>query len=133
MDRFDVRAQIEKDLQEAGLMEKVEAYTNKVGFSERTNVAIEPKLSMQWFLKMQHFADMALPPVMNDELKFYPAKYKNTYKNWLEKHQGLVYQPPVVVGTPHPGLLPASRRLCGSRNDRRSRETGSGKKPATPT
>ena len=84
MDRFDVRAQIEKDLQEAGLMEKVEAYTNKVGFSERTHVAIEPKLSMQWFLKMQHFADMALPPVMNDELKFYPAKYKNTYKNWLE-------------------------------------------------
>ena len=84
MDRFDVREQIEKDLQHAGLLEKVEAYTNKVGFSERTNVAIEPKLSMQWFLKMQHFADMALPPVMNDDLKFYPAKYKNTYKNWLE-------------------------------------------------
>ena len=84
MDRFDVREQIEKDLQGAGLLEKVEAYTNKVGFSERTNVAIEPKLSMQWFLKMQHFADMALPPVMNDELKFYPAKYKNTYRNWLE-------------------------------------------------
>ena len=84
MDRFDVRAQIEKDLDAAGLLEKVEAYTNKVGFSERTNVAIEPKLSMQWFLKMQHFADMALPPVMNDELRFYPAKYKNTYRNWLE-------------------------------------------------
>ena len=84
MDRFDVRAQIEKDLDAAGLLEKVEAYTNKVGFSERTNVAIEPKLSMQWFLKIQHFADMALPPVMNDELKFYPAKYKNTYRNWLE-------------------------------------------------
>ena len=84
MDRFDVRAQIEKDLEAAGLLEKVEAYTNKVGFSERTNVAIEPKLSMQWFLKMQHFANMALPPVMNDELKFYPAKYKNTYRNWLE-------------------------------------------------
>ena len=84
MDRFEVRKQIEKDLEEAGLMEKVEAYTNKVGFSERTNVPIEPKLSMQWFLKMQHFADMALPPVMNDELKFYPAKYKNTYRNWLE-------------------------------------------------
>ena len=84
MDRFDVRKQIEKDLADAGLLEKVEAYTNKVGFSERTNVAIEPKLSMQWFLKMRHFADMALPPVMNDELKFYPAKYKNTYKNWLE-------------------------------------------------
>jgi valyl-tRNA synthetase len=83
-DRFDVRNQIEKDLDAAGLLEKVEAYTNKVGFSERTNVAIEPKLSMQWFLKMQHFADMALPPVMEDKLKFYPAKYKNTYKNWLE-------------------------------------------------
>ena len=84
MDRFDVRAQIEKDLAAAGLLEKVEAYTNKVGFSERTNVAIEPKLSMQWFLKMQHFADMALPPVMNDELKFYPPKYKNTYRHWME-------------------------------------------------
>lgn len=84
MDRFNVREQIEKDLEAAGLMEKTEAYTNKVGFSERTNVAIEPKLSMQWFLKMQHFADMALPPVMEDELKFYPAKYKNTYRNWLE-------------------------------------------------
>lgn len=84
MDRFEVRKQIEQDLADAGLLEKVEAYTNKVGFSERTNVPIEPKLSMQWFLKMQHFADMALPPVMNDELKFYPPKYKNTYRNWLE-------------------------------------------------
>ena len=84
MDRFDVRKQIEQDLADAGLLEKVEAYTNKVGFSERTNVPIEPKLSMQWFLKMQHFADMALPPVMEDKLKFYPAKYKNTYRNWLE-------------------------------------------------
>jgi len=84
MDRFDVRKQIELDLAAADLLEKVEAYTNKVGCSERTGVAIEPKLSMQWFLKMQHFADMALPPVMNDELKFYPAKYKNTYRNWLE-------------------------------------------------
>ena len=68
----------------AGLLDKVEAYTNKVGYSERTNVVIEPKLSMQWFLKMQHFADMALPPVMNDDLKFYPAKYKNTYRYWME-------------------------------------------------
>ena len=84
MDRFDVREQIEKDLDAAGLLDKVEAYTNKVGYSERTNVVIEPKLSMQWFLKMQHFADMALPPVMNDELKFYPAKYKNTYRYWME-------------------------------------------------
>ena len=84
MDRFDVREQIEKDLAAAGLLEKVEAYTNKVGCSERTNVPIEPKLSMQWFLKMKHFADMALPPVMNDELKFYPPKYKNTYKYWME-------------------------------------------------
>ncbi len=84
MDRFDVRRQIEADLENGGLMEKVEAYVNKVGFSERTDVPIEPKLSMQWFLKMRHFADMALPPVMNDELKFYPPKYKNTYRNWLE-------------------------------------------------
>jgi len=84
MDRFDVREQIAKDLADANLLEKVEDYNNKVGFSERTNVAIEPKLSMQWFLKMKHFADMALPPVMNDELKFYPAKYKNTYKYWME-------------------------------------------------
>ncbi len=84
MDRFDVRKQIEIDLQEKGLMEKVEPYTNKVGFSERTNVAIEPKLSMQWFLKMEHFAEIALAPVMNDELKFYPPKYKNTYRHWME-------------------------------------------------
>ncbi len=84
MDRFEVRKQIETDLAAAGLLEKVESYINKVGFSERTHVPIEPKLSMQWFLKMRHFADMALPPVMNDELKFYPAKYKNTYRNWLE-------------------------------------------------
>ena len=84
MDRMDVRKQIEKDLADAGLMEKVEDYTNKVGFSERTNVPIEPKLSTQWFLKMQHFADIALAPVMNDDIKFYPAKYKNTYRHWLE-------------------------------------------------
>ena len=84
MDRFDVRKQIEKDLEAVGLLEKTEAYTNKVGYSERTNVVIEPKLSMQWFLKMEHFAEMALPPVMNDELKFYPAKYKNTYRHWME-------------------------------------------------
>lgn len=84
MDRMDVRVQIEKDLKEAGLLEKVEDYNNKVGFSERTNVPIEPKLSTQWFLKMQHFADMALPPVMNDEIKFYPTKYKNIYRHWIE-------------------------------------------------
>ena len=83
-DRFVVRKEIEHDLIKAGLMEKVEDYTNNVGFSERTNVPIEPKLSMQWFLKMQHFADLALPPVMNDEIKFHPAKYKNTYRHWLE-------------------------------------------------
>lgn len=84
MDRFDVRRQIEDDLVAAGLMERVEAYTNKVGCSERTGVPIEPKLSMQWFIKMRHFADLALPPVMNDDIKFYPAKYKNTYRHWLE-------------------------------------------------
>ena len=83
-DRFEVRKQIEIDLQNGGLLEKVEAYTNKVGYSERTNVVIEPKLSMQWFLKMEHLAKIALEPVMNDELKFYPPKYKNTYRNWLD-------------------------------------------------
>ena len=84
MDRMDVRKKISIDLQNAGLMEKIEDYNNKVGFSERTNVPIEPKLSTQWFLKMQHFADIALPPVMDDDIEFYPKKYKNTYRHWLE-------------------------------------------------
>lgn len=84
VDRMEVRKQITIDLQQAGLMEKVEDYNNKVGFSERTNVPIEPKLSTQWFLNMQHFADMALPPVMENEIRFYPSKYKNTYHHWLE-------------------------------------------------
>ena len=84
MDRFDVRRQITIDLEQAGLLEKVEDYNNKVGFSERTNVPIEPKLSMQWFLKMEHLAQIALAPVMNDEIRFYPAKYKNTYRHWME-------------------------------------------------
>lgn len=84
MDRFEVREQIEKDLQTAGLLEKVEAYTNKVGCSERTNVPIEPKLSMQWFLKMEHLAQIALEPVMKDEIRFYPAKFKNIYRHWME-------------------------------------------------
>ncbi|WP_440408039.1 valine--tRNA ligase [Prevotella sp.] len=84
MDRMDVRVKIEQDLKDAGLMEKVEDYNNKVGFSERTNVPIEPKLSTQWFLSMQHFADIALPPVMDDDIQFYPPKYKNTYRHWLE-------------------------------------------------
>ena len=84
MDRFDVREQIEKDLAAADLLEKVETYENKVGFSERTNVAIEPKLSMQWFLKMEHLAQIALEPVMKDDIKFYPAKFKNTYRHWME-------------------------------------------------
>ena len=88
MDRFDCRTQIANDLKEAGLMERVEDYVNKVGYSERNpDTAIEPRLSLQWFLKMQHFADIALPPVMNGEMNFYPAKYKTTYKNWLENIQ----------------------------------------------
>ena len=88
MDRFDCRKQITKDLEAAGLMEKVEEYMNKVGYSERNpDTAIESRLSLQWFLRMQHFADIALPPVMNGELKFYPQKYVNTYKNWLENIQ----------------------------------------------
>ena len=84
MDRFDCRNRIVEDLQTLGLVEKIEDYDNKVGYSERTNVPIEPRLSLQWFIRMQHFADIALPPVMNDDIVFYPAKYKNTYRNWLE-------------------------------------------------
>jgi len=84
MDRFDCRKAIIEDLQALNLVEKIEDYDNKVGYSERTNVPIEPRLSLQWFVKMQHFADIALPPVMNDDIVFYPAKYKNTYRNWLE-------------------------------------------------
>ena len=84
MTREDVRKQIVIDLKEAGLLEKIEDYNNKVGYSERTNVPIEPKLSMQWFLKMEHLADIALKPVMNGDIKFYPAKYVNLYRHWLE-------------------------------------------------
>ena len=84
MDRFDCRKQITIDMTKAGLLEKEEDYDNKVGYSERTNVPIEPRLSLQWFIRMQHFADIALPPVMNDDIQFYPAKYKSTYRNWLE-------------------------------------------------
>ncbi|MBR6018195.1 MAG: valine--tRNA ligase [Paludibacteraceae bacterium] len=84
MDRFDCRKQIVEDLKALNLVEKIEDYDNKVGYSERTNVPIEPRLSLQWFVRMQHFADIALPPVMNDDIIFYPAKYKNTYRNWLE-------------------------------------------------
>ncbi len=84
MDRFDVRKKIEKDLEELGLMEKTEAYTNSVGYSERTNVPIEPKLSMQWFLKMEDLAKPALEAVENDTIKFHPAKFKNTYRHWME-------------------------------------------------
>ncbi|MDR2916091.1 MAG: valine--tRNA ligase [Tannerella sp.] len=84
MDRFDVRKQIVKDLAAAGLLEKEEDYTNKVGFSERTDIPIEPKLSMQWFLKMEELAKPALDAVMDDTIKFYPAKFKNTYRHWME-------------------------------------------------
>ena len=84
MDRFAVREQIEKDLQDRALMEKVEPYTNKVGYSERTNVPIEPKLSMQWFLKMENLAKPALDAVMNDDIQLVPTKFKNTYRHWME-------------------------------------------------
>ena len=87
MDRFDVRKQIALDLEAAGLMEKIEDYDNKVGCSERTHVPIEPRLSLQWFIDMKHFAEIALPPVMNDDIKFVPAKYNSTYRNWLENIQ----------------------------------------------
>ena len=88
MDRFECRKQIVVDLEAAGLMERVEDYTNKVGYSERNpDTVIEPRLSLQWFLKMRHFADIALKPVMKGEIVFHPAKYKSTYRNWLENIQ----------------------------------------------
>ncbi len=88
MDRMDVRKQIAIDLGNAQLLEKIEDYDNKVGYSERNpDTAVEPRLCMQWFLSMQHFADIALPPVLNGEIKFYPSKYVTTYKNWLENIQ----------------------------------------------
>ena len=84
VDRFDCRKQIEADLTAAGLMERVEPYTNNVGYSERTGVAIEPKLSMQWFLSMEELAKPATKAVMEDVISFVPAKYKNTYRHWME-------------------------------------------------
>ena len=87
MDRFEVREQIVKDLEAAGLVEKIEDYTNKVGCSERTKVPIEPRLSLQWFVNMRHFADISLKPVMDDLIKFVPEKYKTTYRLWLENIQ----------------------------------------------
>ncbi len=87
-DRMDVRKQIAIDLQNAGLMERVEDYDNKVGYSERNqDTAVEPRLCKQWFLSMKHMADIALPPVLNGEIKFYPTKYVTTYRNWLENIQ----------------------------------------------
>ena len=84
MDRFECRRVIEADLEKAGLMEKVEPYTNNVGYSERTGAAIEPKLSMQWFMSMEEIAKPATRAVMEDAIKFIPAKYKNTYRHWME-------------------------------------------------
>ena len=127
MDRFDVRKKIEKDLAEAGLLEKAEAYTNKVGYSERTNVPIEPKLSMQWFLKMEGLAKPALDSVEDDTIKFYPARYKNTYRHWMENikdwcisrqlwwgHRIPAYYLPeggyVIAETPELALLEAQKK-----------------------
>ncbi|MBP3590183.1 MAG: valine--tRNA ligase, partial [Muribaculaceae bacterium] len=87
MDRFDCRKAIAEDLQKAGLMERVEDYVNNVGLSERTKVPIEPRLSLQWFIDMKHFADISLKPVMDDIIRFVPEKYKTTYRNWLENIQ----------------------------------------------
>ena len=84
MDRFDCRKQIEKDLADADLLEKTEPYTNNVGYSERTGVAIEPKLSMQWFMAMKEIAEPATKAVLEDIIRFVPEKYKNTYRHWME-------------------------------------------------
>jgi len=127
MDRFEVRKQIEKDLEAAGLLEKTEPYTNKVGCSERTLVPIEPKLSTQWFLKMEKLGKPALDAVMNDTIKFVPEKFKNTYRHWMENvrdwnisrqlwwgHQIPAYYLPdgnfVVAETKEIALLEAQKR-----------------------
>jgi len=127
MDRFDVRKKIEKDLEADGLMEKAEPYTNKVGYSERTDIPIEPKLSMQWFLKMKDIAKPALDAVEDDTIKFYPARYKNTYRYWMENikdwcisrqlwwgHRIPAYYLPeggyVVGDTPEKALLEAQKK-----------------------
>ncbi|MDH6305713.1 valyl-tRNA synthetase [Parabacteroides sp. PF5-5] len=132
MDRFVVRKQIEKDLEELGLMEKTEAYTNSVGYSERTDVPIEPKLSMQWFLKMENLAKPALDAVENDTIKFHPAKFKNMYRHWMENikdwnisrqlwwgHQIPAYYLPeggFVVGETEEEALQLAREKTGNPN-----------------
>ena len=132
MDRFDVRKKIEKDLTDLDLLEKAEPYTNKVGYSERTHVAIEPKLSMQWFLKMEHLAAPAAKAVQDDTIRFFPAKFKNTYNHWMENikdwcisrqlwwgHRIPAYYLPeggyVVAETPEKALEEA-RRKTGNTN-----------------
>lgn len=131
MDRFDVRKKIEKDLTDLDLLEKAEPYTNKVGYSERTHVAIEPKLSMQWFLKMEHLAAPAAKAVQDDTIRFFPAKFKNTYNHWMENikdwcisrqlwwgHRIPAYYLPeggyVVAETPEKALEEARRKTGNS-------------------
>ena len=104
-DRFLVREKILLDLENAGNLVKTENYINKVGYSERTDEVIEPKLSLQWFLKMKPLAEPALDVVMNNTIKFHPAKFKNTYRHWMENVQGLVYFQTTLVGTENSGLL----------------------------
>ena len=106
MDRFELRRVIEGDLQRAGLLEKTEEYTNNVGYSERTGVAIEPKLSMQWFLSMEELAKPATRAVMEDEIRFVPEKYKNIYRHWMENIKDWCISRQLWSGTAHPGLLP---------------------------
>lgn len=131
MDRFDVRKKIEKDMTDLDLLEKAEPYTNKVGYSERTHVAIEPKLSMQWFLKMEHLAAPAAKAVQDDTIRFFPAKFKNTYNHWMENikdwcisrqlwwgHRIPAYYLPeggyVVAETPEKALEEARRKTGNS-------------------
>jgi len=115
MDRFKVRKEIEKELEEKGLLEQVENYTNNVGTSERTGAVIEPKISNQWFLKMEDLAKPALDNVMDDTIKFHPTKFKNIYRNWMEN---VTDWKTIVVGAPNTGLFlwRWKRRLCGCTN-----------------
>ena len=124
MDRFECRRVIEADLEKAGLMEKVEPYTNNVGYSERTGVAIEPKLSMQWFMSMEEIAKPATRAVMEDAIKFIPAKYKNTYRHWMENIKDWCISRQVWWGQRIPGLLSAQGRICRSRDRRAGARDG---------
>ena len=111
-DRFVVRKKIGKKLEELGLLAKVEDYTNNVGFSERTDAVIEPKLSVQWFVRMEELVKPALENVLNDTVQFHPAKFKNMYRSWMENVRDWNISRQLWWGAAYPRVLPAGRRFA---------------------